>query len=110
MTHKEQTPTDVPTDEELRTEAELTRQELADTVAALGDRMDVKTRVQNAAKQRAAAVQAGGAQLVDKLPDPVAAKVAPAWRTVSHRPAIPLGGLAALLVALIVWLKIRNRH
>jgi hypothetical protein len=99
-----------PTDDDLRTDAELTRHELAETVAELGDRLDVKTRVRTAAKQRAEAVQAGGAELVDKLPDPVAAKVAPVWRTMSHRPAIPLGGLAALLTALIVWLKIRRAH
>lgn len=114
-THEEQAdrmrmPGGEATDDDLRTDAESTRQELAETVAALGDRMDVKTRVQTAAKQRAEAVQAGGAELVDKLPDPVAAKVAPVWRSVSQRPAIPLGGLAALLAALVVWLKIRNRR
>lgn len=99
-----------PTDEDLRTDAELTRQELAETVVALGERLDVKTRVQSAAKHRAEAIQAGGAELVDKLPDPVAAKVAPVWRTVSRRPVIPLGGLAALLAALLIWLKIRSRR
>ena len=99
-----------PTDEDLLTDAELTRQELGETVAALGAKMDVKTRVQEAAKEKADAVRAGGAQLVHKLPDPVAQKVEPAWETVSRRPAIPLGGLAAVLVALLVWLKIRKRN
>lgn len=105
-----QMPGGEPTDEDLRTDAELTRQELAETVSALGDKLDVKSRARTAAKQRAEAIQSGGAELVDKLPDPVAAKVQPVWQTVSHRPMIPLGGLAVLLTALIVWLKIRSRH
>jgi hypothetical protein len=98
-----------PTDDDLRMDAELTRQELAGTVAALGAKLDVKTRVRTAARERAEAIQAGGTELVHKLPDPVAAKVEPVWTTVSRRPAIPLGGLAALLAALLVWLKIRSR-
>ena len=97
-----------PTDEDLRTEAELTRQELAETVTALGAKADVKGRVQAAAKQRAEVIQSGGDELVDKLPDPVAERVRPAWTTMSRRPAIPLGGLAALIVALLIWLKIRK--
>ncbi len=98
-----------PTDDDLKLDAELTRQELAETVAALGAKADVKSRVRTAARQRAAAIQAGGTELVGKLPDPVAQKVQPVWTTVSHRPAIPLGGLATLIVALLVWLKIRKR-
>jgi len=102
-------PGEEPTDEDLRTDAELTRQELAETVAALSDKADVKTRVQRATKERVEAAQAGGTQLVSKLPDPVAEKVQPVWTTVSRRPAISLGGLAALLATLLVWLKIRRR-
>jgi hypothetical protein len=101
-------PGGTPTDEDLRVDAELTRQELAGTVAALGARMDVKSRVRVAARQRAEAIRAGGAELVRKLPDPVAAKVEPVWTAVSHRPAIPLGGLAAVLVTLLVWLRLRS--
>jgi hypothetical protein len=102
-------PGEEPTDEDLRTDAELTRQELAGTVAALGAKADVKGRVQAAAKQRTEAIQAGGAELVDKLPDPVAEKVRPVWMSASNRPAIPLGGLAALIAVLLVWLKVRKR-
>ena len=98
-----------PTDEDLRTDAELTRQELAETVTALGAKADVKSRVQTAAKQRAEAIQTGGDELVSKLPDPVAERVLPVWTTMSQRPAIPLGGLAALFAALLIWLKIRKR-
>ena len=98
-----------PTDEDLLVDAELTRQELGETVAALGAKMDVKTRVQAAAKEKADAVRTGGTELVNKLPDPVAQKVQPVWQSVSRRPAIPVGGLAVLLVTLLVWLKIRKR-
>src|ERR1700741_2779815 len=97
-----------PTDEDLRTEAELTRQELAESVTALGAKGDVKGRVQAAAKQRAEVIQSGGDELVDKLPDPVAERGRPAWAPMSRRPAIPLGALAALIVALLIWLKIRK--
>ena len=88
---------------------EVTRQELAETVAALGEKADVKGRARAAAHRRAEAIQTRGDELVGKLPDPVATKVAPAWRTVSHRPAVPLAGLAALLALLMAWLKLR-RH
>jgi len=98
-----------PTEEDLRTDAELTRQELGETVAALGAKMDVKTRVQDTAKEKAAAVHAGGTELVNKLPDPVADKVRPAWDGMARRPAIPVGGLAAIVAALLIWLKIRSR-
>lgn len=99
-----------PTDEDLRHDAELTRRELAETVAALSDKTDVKARVKATAHRQAEAIQHRGDELVDKLPDPVATKVAPAWRTVSHRPAVPLAGLAALIAVLMTWLKLRNRH
>jgi len=97
-----------PTDEDLRHDVELTREELAHTVAALAEKADVKGRVKAEAHRRAEAARTRGDELVGKLPEPVAAKVAPAWRTASHRPAIPLGGLAALLAALLVWLKLRK--
>jgi uncharacterized protein DUF3618 len=103
-------PGEEPTDEDLLTDAELTRQELGETVAALGAKMDVKTRVQAAAKEKAEAVRAGGTELVHKLPDPVAQKVAPAWERMSRRPAVPLGGLAALVAGLLIWLRIHKRN
>ncbi|MCT2581643.1 DUF3618 domain-containing protein [Actinophytocola gossypii] len=97
-----------PTDEDLRHDVELTREELAHTVAALGEKADVKGRVRAEAHRRAEHARTKGDELVGKLPDPVATKVAPAWHTASHRPAIPLGTLAALIAALLVWLKIRK--
>ncbi|HEY0449693.1 hypothetical protein [Actinophytocola sp.] len=102
-------PGEGPTDEDLRMDAELTRQELAQTVAALGAKADLKTRVRAAARERAEAIQAGGAELVSKLPDPVAQRVAPVWTTVSHRPAISLAGLVALIAMFGIWLRARRR-
>lgn len=106
-------PGEQPTDEDLRHDVELTRQELARTVAALGEKADVKGRARAAAHRRTEAIQTAiqtrGDELVGKLPDPVAVKVAPAWHTVSHRPAVPLAGLAALVALLMAWQRIR-RH
>lgn len=100
-------PGHAPTDEDLRLDAELTRQELARTVAALGEKADVKSRVRTTAHQRAEAIQTRGDELVGRLPDPVASRVAPAWRTMSHRPAVPLAGLAGVVALLLVWRRVR---
>lgn len=97
-----------PTDEDLRHDVELTRRELAETVAALGEKADVKGRVQAAAHRRAEAIQTKGDELVGKLPEPVATKMAPAWHTVSHKPAVPLAGVAVLIALLLAWLRIRR--
>lgn len=101
-------PGEGPTDEDLRTDVELTHQELAETVAALGTKADVKTRVRTAARERAEAIRTRGTELADTLPDPVARVVRPVWTTVSRRPAVPLGGVAVLAGALVVWLKVRR--
>ncbi|OLF14644.1 DUF3618 domain-containing protein [Actinophytocola xanthii] len=97
-----------PTDEDLRLDVELTRQELAETVAALTEKADVKGRVQSAAHRKAEAIQTKGEELVGKLPEPVATRVAPAWRTMSTRPAIPLAVLAALIALLTAWSRRRS--
>jgi hypothetical protein len=101
-------PGEAPTDEDLRHDAELTRQELAETVSALGDKADVKARAQRVAHEKHEELQAKGDELVDKLPDPVATKVRPVVDGATRRPYIPLAGLLALLVALRIWLKRRN--
>lgn len=87
-------PGEEPTDEDLRTDAELTRQELGETVAALGERLDVKTRVRTATKQRAEAVK----QRAEAVRD-----------TMRHRPVIPVGAIAVLIATLLIWLKIHRR-
>jgi hypothetical protein len=101
-------PGDAPTDEDLRHDAELTRQELAETVSALGEKADVKARAQRVAHEKHEALQVKGDELVDKLPDPVATKVRPVVDGATRRPLIPLASLVALLIALRIWL--RRRH
>jgi hypothetical protein len=91
-----------PTDEDLRHDAELTRQELAETVVALGHKADVKGRIQDAAHKR-------GDELMGKLPDPVATKVRPVVDTATRKPMIPIASLLALLIVLKVWLSRRKR-
>jgi hypothetical protein len=102
-------PGEPPTDEDLRLEAELTRSELADTVAALGAKADVKGRVQKAAHEKSEELQVKGDELVDHLPDPVAEKVRPVVAGATRRPAVPIAVLLAILLALRFWLRHRNR-
>jgi uncharacterized protein DUF3618 len=80
-----------PTDEDLRMDAELTRQELARTVAALGDKVDIKAR----AHDKVEALRHRADELTEKLPE----RVRPVMATAVHRPMIPLlAGVALLLV------------
>lgn len=114
MTHKQEKdrltmPGAEPTDEDLRHDAELTRQELAETVVALGHKADVKGRVQDAAHKRAEALRERGDVLVDKLPDAVATKVRPVVDIATRKPLIPLASLVAPLLVLKVWLS-RRKH
>lgn len=101
-------PGQAPTDEDLRLDAEVTRQELADTVAALGAKADVKGRVRHVAHEKSEALRERGGDLVDKLPDPVAEKVRPVVAGATRKPLIPIAGLVAILVALRIWLKHRG--
>jgi hypothetical protein len=97
-----------PTDEDLRRDAELTRQELAQTVAALGEKADVKARVQKAAHEKTEALRERGDELVEKLPDPVAARIRPVVTGATRRPMVPLAGLIAFILALRFWLRRRS--
>jgi hypothetical protein len=113
MTDKEDRltmPGQAPTDEDLRHDAELTRQELAETVAALGEKANVRARVQVAAHEKAEALRERGDELVERLPEPVATRVRPVVDGATRRPLIPLAGLLALLLALRFWLKHRTTH
>jgi hypothetical protein len=102
-------PGEPPTDDDLRKEAELTRQELAETVAALGEKADVKGRVQKVAHEKSEELQQRGDELVDKLPDPVAEKVRPVVSGATRKPVVPLAALLAIILALRFWLRRRNR-
>jgi hypothetical protein len=101
-------PGEAPTDEDLRLEAELTRQELAETVSALGEKADVKARAQRVAHEKAEELRVKGDELVAKLPEPVATKVRPVVDGATRKPLIPLATLVALLIALRIWLKRRH--
>lgn len=91
-----------PTDEDLRHDAELTRQELAETVAALGDKVNVRAR----AHEKAEALRERGDELVEKLPDPVAERVRPVVSTATRRPMIPL----VVLLALVLLVRRLRKH
>jgi hypothetical protein len=97
-----------PTDADLRQDAELTRQELAQTVAALGEKADVRARARKAAHESAEALRERGDELVERLPDPVATRVRPVVTGVTRRPVVPLAGLVAFVLALRFWLRRRS--
>lgn len=97
-----------PTDEDLRQDAESTRQKLAETVSALGEKADVKARVQRTAHEKAEELREKSDELVGKLPAPVATRVRPVVTGATRRPMIPLAALLAFVVALRMWL--RRRH
>jgi hypothetical protein len=101
-------PGDAPTDEDLRHDAELTRQELAKTVSALGEKADVKARAQRVAHEKAEELREKGDELVGKLPEPVATKVRPVVDGATRRPMVPLAGLLAFLIVLRIVLKRRT--
>jgi hypothetical protein len=101
-------PGEGPTDEDLRLDAELTRQELAQTVAALGEKADVRARVQKVAHERAEALRERGDELVERLPDPVATRVRPVMVGATRRPIVPLAGLIAVILVLRFWLRRRS--
>jgi hypothetical protein len=105
-----------PTDEDLRQDAELTRQELAQTMAALGDKVDVKARahdkadeLRERAHEKAEELRERGDELVNKLPDPVATRVRPVVTGATRKPMVPLASLVAFILVLRFWLKRRNR-
>lgn len=92
-----------PTDEDLRQDAELTRQELAQTVAALADKVDVKARVHDKTEEvkalahdKALELRVRGDELAERLPEPVR----PVVTTAARKPYIPLAVLIALVLLL----------
>jgi len=96
-------PGEGPTDEDLRQDAELTRQELAATVAALADKVDVKARAHDKAEEvkarvhdKAEQLRERGDELAEKLPEPVR----PVVTTATRRPLIPVAALLAIVLVL----------
>jgi hypothetical protein len=94
-------PGEPPTDEDLRTDAELTRQELAATVAALSEKADLKAQAHKKAEQ----LRERGDELVEKLPPPVATRVRPVMDVLTRNPALTAAGLVAALLVLRRLLK-----
>lgn len=101
-------PGDGPTDEDLRHDVDLTRQELADTVDALADKADIKGRARRAGQEKVTALHDRGQELAGRLPDPVAERVRPMLTAAARRPAATVGGLALLLVLLRVLSRRRS--
>ncbi|MGE2733389.1 DUF3618 domain-containing protein [Mycolicibacterium vaccae] len=81
--------------DEIQADIERTREELADTVGALSDKMDVKARAQEKVAHTKEAVAQRSHEVVD---------------TAKARPAIPLGAIAAAVAAigLVIWLRRRR--
>jgi hypothetical protein len=95
-----------PTDDDLRQDAELTRQELAQTVSALADKVDVKARAHDKAEEVKAELRERGDELAAKLPEPVR----PVVTTATRKPLIPLGVLLALVLILRIIRKRRANN
>jgi hypothetical protein len=100
-------PGQAPTDEDLRLDAELTRQELAETVAALGDKVDIKARAHDkveALRERGDELTENlrerGDELTEKLPEQLRPVAAPVVSTATRKPAITLAVLLALVLVL----------
>jgi outer membrane murein-binding lipoprotein Lpp len=84
--------------EQVREEAARTRRELGDTVEALAHKVDVPTRVKEAAQEGAARAQAAITQAAEKTTGVVSEALPPARRPYA------LGALGAVVLAIVVLL------
>jgi hypothetical protein len=92
-----------PTDEDLRRDIELTRQELGATVAALAHKADVKGRARQVARQRVDAARG-------RLPQPVFVQAASVLATMRRHPlAAATAGVCAGLGVLVLREVLRRR-
>ncbi|AFM15102.1 Protein of unknown function (DUF3618) [Mycolicibacterium chubuense NBB4] len=80
--------------DELQADIEQTRNELGDTVSALSDKFDVKSRAQQKVTDTRHAVAERGQHVV---------------QTAASKPAVPVGLLVATVAAvgLVIWLRRR---
>jgi hypothetical protein len=92
-------PGEGPTDEDLRHEVELTRQELGDTVAELMYKVDMKARVREAAQRKLA--------LLNDATNTAAGHAHDLAMTVRRHPVV-IGGGALAMAALLVLLRVRR--
>ncbi|SDY43803.1 Protein of unknown function [Amycolatopsis xylanica] len=79
--------------EEAKLDREVTRQELTETLEALGDKLDVKTRVKESVDEKLD-------QATAKLPEPAASKVREGAEVVRRNKIPVLAGFVGLLIVL----------
>ncbi|PRX48616.1 uncharacterized protein DUF3618 [Prauserella shujinwangii] len=93
--------------EQARTDIELTRQELGDTVEALAEKANVPARAREQLQQRSdQAVQ----KARESLPPEAAHRVEQAVETVNRNPAAVLGAVVATVIVLRLVLRRRKQR
>ncbi|MEU9691800.1 DUF3618 domain-containing protein [Amycolatopsis japonica] len=91
--------------EEARADRDVTREELTETLDALGKKMDVKTRVND---NLDAKVDQAGAKISDKVSEPAADKFRQGTEIVRANPLPIFAGVLALLVTIRLILRKRS--
>ena len=101
------------TPEEIRTEIEETREELADTAAALAYKADVKARAQDRVQEVKTDVKdrVGGLKdtVSEKTPDSAGGAVSSAQTTVKQNP-VPTAAISAALLGFALGVLISKRR
>ncbi|WP_016701112.1 DUF3618 domain-containing protein [Actinoalloteichus spitiensis] len=98
-------------DEELRRDIEATEHELADTVADLVDRFDVRGRVSDLTEEKLHSLDQAAARLTEKAPPQVARQLDRGREAIRNRPGATLGWtVAALLVLVVLGRRRLHRH
>ncbi|OLZ58302.1 DUF3618 domain-containing protein [Amycolatopsis keratiniphila] len=98
--------TDFPKNaEEARADRDVTREELTETLDALGKKLDVKTRVND---NLDAKVDQASAKISDKVSEPAAEKFRQGTEIVRANPVPIFAGVLALLVTIRLILRKRS--
>ncbi|MEV6909016.1 DUF3618 domain-containing protein [Amycolatopsis sp. NPDC051071] len=91
--------------EEARADREVTREELTETLDALGQKLDVKTRVH---ENLDAKVDQASAKISEKVSEPAAEKFRQGTDVVRANPLPIFAGVLALLVAIRLIMRKRS--
>jgi hypothetical protein len=91
------------TDDDLRLDRDVTRQELGDTVQALAHKLDVKARVKDGVDEK---LDQATAKVADVVSPPAAERLRQGADAVRANPLPVFGALLALLVAI----RFATRH